>query len=235
MPFSEGDIIYSEGHHDEFHQYMWARLLWKPDMTLEEVLREYCRLYFGEAAAAPMAEAMLQLEKNLETPLAENKGIQRYFDLVQEAGSVMPVNYMEGNYRWLLFRQKASLDCYVQLRLQRELDQEARVRRTIEPALDGGDLAAALGTAKAIAAEAPESLRMIELREEAGRLGDASNTLFGVRNIGYSKIGQQLRDIEGLRAALDKALAAPAGEQAALAKEAITVTQKEATRGMIFW
>ena len=31
MPFSEGDIIYSEGNHDEFHQYLWARLLWNPN------------------------------------------------------------------------------------------------------------------------------------------------------------------------------------------------------------
>lgn len=235
MPFSEGDIIYSEGHHDEFHQFMWARLLWKPDMTLDEVLREYCTLYFGEEAAGPMAEAMLQLEKNLETPLAENPGIQRYFDLVDEAGNLMPTNYMEGNYRWLLFRQKASLDCYVQLRLQRELDQEARVRRVLEPALAGGSLAAALQEAKAIAAEAPESLRMIALREEAGRLGEASNALFGVRDIGYAKIGQQLRDIEGLRTALDQALAAPPEAQAAAAKAAVAVTLREANRGMIFW
>src|SRR5262249_18500044 len=27
MPFSEGDMIYSEGHHDELHQYLWNRML----------------------------------------------------------------------------------------------------------------------------------------------------------------------------------------------------------------
>jgi hypothetical protein len=235
MPFSEGDIIYSEGHHDEFHQYMWARLLWNPDITLDDLLKEYCTLYFGEEAAAPMAEALLQLELNLEAPLAENKGIQRYFDLVVEGGQRMTPHFMNNNYRWLLHRQKASLDCYVQLRLQRELDQEARVRRVLTPALDSSDLASALATASAIAAEAPETERMIELREDAGRLGDQSNEIFGVRDIGYSKIGQQLRDLDGLRAALDRALAAPASEQRAQAEEAIEITNKKAVRGMIFW
>lgn len=235
MPFSEGDIIYSEGHHDEFHQYMWARLLWNPDISLDDLLKEYCTLYFGEAAAAPMAEALLQLELNLEAPLAENNGIQHYFDLVEAAGAAMPANFKKDNYRWLLHRQKASLDCYVQLRLQRELDQEARVRRVLQPALNGGDLPAALVSAQAIAAEAPETERMILLREEAGRLGDQSNEIFGVRDIGYSKIGQQLRDIEGLKAALARATSAPVADQRALTEDAIEITEKEASRGMIFW
>lgn len=235
MPFSEGDIIYSEGHHDEFHQYMWARLLWNPAISLDELLKEYCTLYFGAEAASPMAEALLQLETNLEAPLAENAGIQRYFDLVTEAGAVMPDNYMKDNYRWLLHRQKASLDCYVQLRLQRELDQESRVRAVLEPALQGGDLSGALAAAQAIATEAPENDRMIQLREEAGRLGEQSNTLFGVRNIGYSKIGQQLRDIEGLRAALMKAIAAPDHARREQALAALAVTERPALRGMIFW
>ena len=235
MPFSEGDIIYSEGHHDEFHQYLWARLLWNPNISLDALLEEYCTLYFGAEAAGPMAGALLQLEINLEAPLAENEGIQRYFDLVSEAGAVMPASYMEDNYRWLLHRQKASLDCYVQLRLQRELHQEARVRAVLQLALDGGDLGVALAAAQAIAAEAPETARMVELREEAGRLGDQSNEAFGVRNIGYSRIGQQLRDLEGLRAALEKAIAAPEGERRQRVEAAIAVTEQQAYRGMIFW
>ena len=31
MPFSEGDIAYSEGAYDELNQYMWNRLLWSPN------------------------------------------------------------------------------------------------------------------------------------------------------------------------------------------------------------
>lgn len=235
MPFSEGDIIYSEGHHDEFHQYMWARLLWNPDIALGDLLEEYCTLYFGDAASGLMAEALLQLELNLEEPLAENEGIQRYFDLVEQAGEAMPANYMKNNYRWLLHRQKASLDCYVQLRLQRELDQEARVRRVLQSALEGGDLAGALETAKAIASEAPETERMIELREEAGRLGDQSNEIFGVRNIGYSKIGLQLRDMEALRSLLESAITAAEEDRPNRIAQVIEVTQREASRGMIFW
>ena len=74
MPFSEGDIIYSEGNHDEFHQYLWARLLWNPNRELEDVMREYCVLYFGEASAEPMVQALFQLEDNLVTPWTPTPG-----------------------------------------------------------------------------------------------------------------------------------------------------------------
>lgn len=235
MPFSEGDIIYSEGHHDEFHQYLWARMLWNPNAELDTLLREYCTLYFGEAAAGPMAEALLQMELNLEAPLAENEGIQRYADLIAEAGRAMPDYMKTGNYRYLLHQQKAALDRYVQLRLRRELAQEARVRAILEPALDAPTLAAALAAAITVTEEAAESDEMAGLRDAAGKLGDQSNEVFGVRNIGYAKIGQQLRDIEGLRAALKTAAAAAPQEQRALAVEALKVTEQPASAGRIFW
>ena len=90
MPFSEGDIIYSEGNHDEFHQYLWARLLWDPNRELEDVMREYCVLHFGEASAELMIQALFQLEQNLVAPLDSNPGIAHYYALVKEAGDKIP-------------------------------------------------------------------------------------------------------------------------------------------------
>ncbi len=52
MPYGIGDITHSSGHHDHFNQWMWQRLLWSPRLTVEEVLDEYCRLWFGTEAAA---------------------------------------------------------------------------------------------------------------------------------------------------------------------------------------
>ncbi|MDQ1256763.1 MAG: hypothetical protein QG656_1363, partial [Candidatus Hydrogenedentes bacterium] len=102
MPFSEGDIIYSEGYHDEFHQYLWNRLLWDPNRSLDEVVLEYCALHFGEAAAPRMRDALYQMEDNIETPLATNPGIDRYYLHVKEAGWQIPAHLMMNNHRWRL-------------------------------------------------------------------------------------------------------------------------------------
>ena len=39
MPYGVGDITHSSGHHDQFNQWMWARLLWAPRTTLEAVIK----------------------------------------------------------------------------------------------------------------------------------------------------------------------------------------------------
>lgn len=98
MPFSQGDIIYTEGYHDHFNQYFWYRLLWNSHRSAQEVVQEYCQVFFGEKSASLMAQAIFQLEQNLETPLVTNAGIDRYYALVQEAGRNMPENRMEKNH-----------------------------------------------------------------------------------------------------------------------------------------
>ncbi len=98
MPFSQGDIIYTEGYHDHFNQYFWQRLLWNPQLEAEDVVAEHCRVFFGDKATDLMTEAIFQLEQNLEIPLATNEGIDRYYALVKEAGRLIPKNLMEHNH-----------------------------------------------------------------------------------------------------------------------------------------
>jgi len=213
MPFSEGDIIYSEGYHDEFHQYMWYRLLWNPNRELGDIMREYCRFQFGQEAAELMVEALLQLEENLEAPLATNDGIDRYYALVKEAGNRIPPHLMAKNHRWRLHMQKAALDKYNQLKLRQELSKEERVRNLLGAALGSGELGEALEQALAITSEPTESPEMMEYREEAGQLGEESGQLFGVRNIGYFKLERPLRNLPGQVELLENAKAAESDEE----------------------
>ncbi|MBI3118606.1 MAG: hypothetical protein HYZ00_07965, partial [Candidatus Hydrogenedentes bacterium] len=64
--YGAGDITHSSGNHDHFNQWMWQRLLWAPQTSVEEVVDEYCRAWFGPEVAPLMAEAIFQLEENLE-------------------------------------------------------------------------------------------------------------------------------------------------------------------------
>jgi len=204
MPFAEGDIVYSEGYHDEFHQYLWNRLLWNPNRTLEELMREYALLHFGAAAAPEMVEAMLQLERNLEAPLATNEGIDRYYLLVRSAGWKIPPQLMRDNHRWRLHMQKAALDKYVQLRVRRLLDQQQRAMQAIEQAVATGDREAGV-KASAILDEPVETPDMAALRAEAGRLGEESNAIFGVREVGFFRLDQDLVGLGWVRGQLARA------------------------------
>ncbi|MCX5771495.1 MAG: hypothetical protein NTZ09_14670 [Candidatus Hydrogenedentes bacterium] len=210
MPFSEGDIIYSEGYHDEFHQYMWNRLLWNPNQSMEDVAMDYCSYQFGDDAAPIMFQAMCQLEDNLETPLESNPGIETYYSLVKEAGSKMPANLMAANYRWRLHMQKADLDKYFQLKLKNERDRE---RRIIQLASNPADPDTAINLALAVAAEPAETGNMPDLRADAGRLGDETNAMFGVRNVGYFSVDKALTSLPWIEQTLQKAAAAESPDQ----------------------
>ncbi len=236
MPFSEGDIIYSEGYHDEFHQYLWARLLWDPHRELDDVVREYCVLYFGEDAAGPMAQALYELEGQLETPLDTNEGIDRYAALMREAGRRMASHFRKDNHRWLLHMEKALLDQYNQRKLQIELAKEKAVRAQLETALADGRLDAAIEKSLAIFDEPAQTDEMRAWREEAQRLGDESNRLFGVRNIGQPRLDNPLRPLPQLKAQLQSAKNAQSdADKRRLITEAIDMTQKSTDRGHIFW
>lgn len=207
MPFSEGDIIYSEGHHDEFHQYLWNRMLWNPQRSLDDLLSEYGTLYFGEEAAPLMAEALLQLESSLESPLDTNPGIDRYYGLVKDAGWKMPPHFRNNNYRWLLHMEKAALDKYNQLKLRQERNIENEVRRLVCAARDTGAYGA-LQSARNALATYKETEDMKLLREEARVCGEEADRLFGVRNPGFFKLDNSLRSLDSLIPLLDQALAA---------------------------
>jgi len=236
MPFSQGDIIYTEGYHDHFNQYLWHRLLWNPHHTAKEVTKEYCRVYFGDQASELMTEAIFQLEKNFEIPLATNEGIDRYYALVKEAGKLIPSNLMEDDHVWRLYMQKAALDKYIQLKLQRELFQEERIRKLLHQGIESGELNKAIDKSLSILNEPRETKVMVVYRAEANKLGIESEQLFGIRNVGYTRLDQQLRDVKEITKILNEAKKTRSGkEKRKLLQSAINTTQKKTDYGRVHW
>ena len=189
MRYGVGDITHSSGHHDHFNQWMWQRLLWSPRMTLEAVVNEYCSTWFGPEAVPFMAEALFQLEKNLEeqtgNPLYEKEGIDRYYNLVKEAGDKMPPAVMDGNWLWRMYMQKAALDKYIKLAVRLQMELQQRIERYSLAALDKLDENTEIGEMLTWFDDMEETGEMILLRQEAAMLGEESNELFGVRSEGY--------------------------------------------------
>jgi len=209
MPFGVGDITHSSGHHDHFNQWMWQRLLWSPRKTVEQVVDEYCTTWFGPEAAPLMAQAIFQLEENLEEqpgiPLTQKAGIDAYYQFVKQAGEKMPAEIMAKNWLWRMFMQKAALDKYIQLAVRQQMELQQRLEDSASNALK--NIASNLEIDKMLTwfDDLKETPAMIRLREEAGRLGEESNRLFGVRSEGYFNLEHDFIGLGWFRRQLERA------------------------------
>lgn len=223
LRFGVGDVTHSSGHHDHFNQWMWQRLLWSPRTSVEGVVDEYCRTWFGIEAAPLMAKAIFQLEENLEEdpgePLSVKEGIDRYFLLVKDAGWKIPATNMRTNWLWREYMQKGALDKYTQLSVREQAQLQERVERRIATALaSGSDPSGAVGESLAWLDALTETEEMSLLREEARRLGEESNALFGVRNEGFFNLEHDFVGLGWLKRQLERAQRASGRDQVELLK-----------------
>lgn len=217
MRYSIGDVTHSSGTQDHFNQWMWQRLLWAPETSAEDVVAEYARTWFGPEAAPQMADAIFQLEDNLAekpgVPITKKTGIDRYYRLVKEAGEKMPPFLMKNGWLWREYMEKAALDKHIQLSVRQQTALQARITKAVAgPNVSNATIDLALswfGTLQ----ETPEMLR---LRHEAGRLGDESNRLFGVRSEGYYNLDHDFIGLGWLKRQLQRARAASGAERADL-------------------
>jgi hypothetical protein len=214
MPFAIGDVTHSSGHHDHFNQWMWQRLLWSPRSSVEDVVDSYCRVWFGPEAAPLMAEAVFQLEENLGGNAPGNGGIDRYYACVKEAEDKMSPRWMRSNWLWRQHLQKAALDKHIRLSAQRQLELQRRVEQHVEEALRGNDLDGAISQALEWFDEVfVDTGEQKTLREEARRLGEESDALFGVRSEGYFNLDHDFIGLGWSRKTLEEAQAASGNEK----------------------
>ena len=215
--YGAGDITHSSGHHDQFNQWMWQRLLWAPQTNVEDVVGEYCRAWFGPEAAPYMAKAIFQLEENLEenpeVPITKKRGIDRYYELVQEAGRRIPPHQMKTQRLWREYMQKGALDKYVKLSVRQQNALQGRIERRVGRALKEGNLDGSIDAILPWFDELKETPEMRALREEAGRLGEESNALFGVRSEGYFNLEHDFIGLGWIKRQLERARAADADEK----------------------
>ncbi len=216
MRYGEGDLTYSEGHHDHFNQWMWQRLLWNPHVTLDEAIGEYTRTWFGPEVLALMAQALLLFEQNLSTPIAASPGIGQYYETVKKAGKLMPAEVMKTNYLWRQHMQRAALDKYIQARVNRQMQRQKEVEDIVEKILAGSNGDAALTEALRLLDSDIENDEMKAFKSEGDTLGQESDALFGVRNEGFFNLDQDFVGLGWLRRQVQRALDASPDKRAEL-------------------
>ncbi|MBI5092555.1 MAG: hypothetical protein HZB26_08950 [Candidatus Hydrogenedentes bacterium] len=212
-----GDVTHSSGTHDHFNQWMWERLMWDPQRSVEDIVDEYARTWFGPEAAPMMAKALFQLEQNIQddpkTPLPQKEGISTYYALVKEAGEKMPDYRRKTNWLWREYMQKASVDKHTALAVAGQMAIEKRIEKRIAKALNNGNLDAAIRKALSWIDAPQETPEMQALRDEAARIGEESNALYGVRSEGIYNLDHDFIGLGWTKRQLERAKAAPADEK----------------------
>lgn len=213
MRYGIGDVTHSSGTQDHFNQWMWQRLLWAPQTTVEAAVEEYTKTWFGPEVAPLMADAIFQLEDNLaEKPgksITSKEGIDRYYRLVSEAGRKMPALRMKTSSLWREHMQKAMLDKHIQLNVR----QQTAIQERVEKAIRAGSSDDVIKRAISWLGETRDTPEMALLRKEAGRLGEESNRLYGVRSEGYFNLDHDFIGLGWLKRQLERALAAAPAER----------------------
>ncbi len=181
LHYAIGDLPYNEGMHGDFNKWFWNRLLWDPNQSAEEITEEYCRYWFGPDAQDEMTEAIMLMEETLENPLLGNQGVSRAVELVRSAGERIPENLMEHDWRYRIIAQKALMDLYTQLELERGEELKGLARPLLEDARDSEDPESSIEEAAEILARPKVTSKMEEIKEEALELGEESNRIIGYR------------------------------------------------------
>ncbi|MBI5094834.1 MAG: hypothetical protein HZB26_20645 [Candidatus Hydrogenedentes bacterium] len=177
--YAVGDIHYSEGMHDDFNKWFWYRLMWNPNQTAEALTSEYCQYWFGPEAENEMAQVIFLMEKTLEKPVLGNPGIGQAVDLAHSAGKKIPKNLLRNDWRWRVISEKALMDRYLQM----ELERGDALKTDAGHALTGAASAPQAALEKALKAidQPIETDAMKAIRDEAKQRGEECNAAIGYR------------------------------------------------------
>jgi hypothetical protein len=96
-------------------------------VDVQEVLREYARVFFRPDLGQPVADGILALERNWEGSLVENGAVESTLCCWQTLEAKVPE--LKGNWRWQLCLLRSVYDAYIRRRLlyETELEKQANV------------------------------------------------------------------------------------------------------------
>jgi hypothetical protein len=133
LPDTVGFISYSEGCNDDVNKFVWSALGWNPDADVVDILRQYSRLFLGDAYSDAFAQSLLALERNWAGPLLTNSGVEttlRQLQTLEHNGSTA----IARNWRFQQALYRAYYDAYIRDRLIEETALEASAMEILRSA-----------------------------------------------------------------------------------------------------
>ena len=122
----------------------------------------------------------------------------------------------DGNWLWREYMQKAAIDKHTALAVGQQMALEKRIETRVAKGIETGELDAAIGEAQTWLDASLETPEMQVLRDEATRLGEESNALFGVLSEGIYNLDHDFIGLGWTRRQLERAKAAQVDQKRAL-------------------
>jgi hypothetical protein len=107
-----GAALYSEGIFEDVNKFVWACGLWDPRRTVEDVLGEYARSYFGADNAAAGSSLILGLEKTWPPEALVDKDpecVRSLYEQAKSLGAALPDD-PSSRVRWQYLMDRAEMD-----------------------------------------------------------------------------------------------------------------------------
>lgn len=168
-PLADGFITYSDGVNDDLNKFVWSALGWDSKISVETILREYGKMFFGDKYADAVARGLLKLEENWVGAIAENEGIDETLRIWQEIAQ-RGGDGLAGNWRLQLYLFRAHYDSYLKHRAAAELGYQARAYEALKRASEKG-VTKAINDARSALARVDSEKSAQQLRERTEMLG----------------------------------------------------------------
>jgi hypothetical protein len=135
-PLTDGFVAYNHtGCNNDLAKFIFSAMAWDPDSNINEVLREYGKVFFGDELADDVAKGLSMLEDNWTGAIAENKGIEKtlgqWKKIARRSGA-------QSNWRVGLYLYKALIDAYIKRKHKLEMQLEAEAYDALKRAKDEG-------------------------------------------------------------------------------------------------
>ena len=129
-PITEGFFAYNHtGCNNDLSKFVWSAMSWDTRTDINEMLREYGKVFFGDKHAAEVAEGLIMLEDNWVGPTAENskieKALEHWQNIARDIGN-------SDNWRLQLFLYKAFIDAYVKRKHTVEMQYQADAYKALK-------------------------------------------------------------------------------------------------------
>jgi hypothetical protein len=181
-PVTYGALGVSLGAQDEVQRFIWSRLSWAPNLTIEEILEGYGRWYFGADAAVYIRDALLELENawNGESGLTPEKS-HMALRRIEQAERHIPAKMRDlAMSRLILLKLRAYLDLAVTEKIALDNRVLKRLVDVVENNLHISDAHLRLKMAWEAIEDSPESRTFNDLVDKLSLL---QQELFKATNI----------------------------------------------------
>lgn len=124
-PYTIGSITYSEGIHDDVNKIVWGYMDYQKDINVEEILRDYVRVFIDPELTDKLAGVLENVEKSWKGDILGNRNIDLLYDKMMEIQKITSEE-TKNNFRYQMLLLRILGDYQTKLRYRHDQDLERR-------------------------------------------------------------------------------------------------------------